>query len=92
MAKINAQAAKRAVVPINIEKWLDFGLEKGQIRGIKSGLTCIMGVGPGIIRQREEARLTIVNVLLIHRIARNMILEIMDIPPPGTSIKKEDAR
>jgi hypothetical protein len=92
LAKINARAAKRSVVPINIEKWLDFRLEKGQIRGINSGLTCIMGVGLGIFRQQEEARLTIVNVLRIHRISRNIILEIMNIPPAGTSIKKEDAR
>ncbi len=49
LAKINAHPPKRSVVPINIEKWLDFRLEKGQIRGINSGLICIMGVGLGII-------------------------------------------
>ncbi len=76
----------------NIQKWLDFGLEKGQIRGIKSGLACIMGVGPGIFRQREEARLTIANVLSAHYISREINWEIIGIPRTGKSIRKEDER
>lgn len=76
----------------NIQKWLDFELEKGQIRGIKSGLACIMGVGLGIFRQQEEARLTIVKVFSAHYIARDISLEIINIPRTGRSIRKEDGR